>query len=747
MKQAVNEMFIPSSLFEKYDRCMHRKLLDSQPKAKLAIKSKSIQKAAPKKVISDDDEKYGEYLEYISDDLKSARDISYVKEQRVIILNNSIKNNMEEEKKSYEPQNQIHVKEEAKREVILQPKIAEEEKESKQKETPKKKATTSGVKKSQVRSGSKAPPIIQQAVSKLSKQVEEKKSKAILKILKHFEKKRYKCQVDSNVLQAQLNCILDTCPQTSVQPIYCKNCHAILNYLSTVDIQRNWKCEFCFNSQNIEDAQQIFIPSTSHVNYLLEHNLNKDPQDLDQPEEYHFKSIADDIAIIYLLDISRSMNNYLKDKNGKSVGISRLMSAKETIIHQMKDMCEKYPHRKVGLIVFSTGIWIHGDGTQEAYEVDKTIINDYEKLVEVGKTSGHLLQISIKDSFEILSEKIQQIKTDNATALGSGMTTAISLATLFKPGSQVIVCTDGLCNGGLGNLKNFQNGFEETQQFYQKIGILARDNAVTVHLVTIIGEECRIDAIQKTCEVSGGQIERVDPNNMRENFEDFLSQNVIATQVDLTLQISYLLKLKNVKMFDLHTREQRIIKYLGNITEDVSLTLEYSLEDIKQIIELYKIDLRQVDYFPVQIQIAFTGMNGSKNLRVINEKIVISQLSKNELLLSADYDLLCLNAIQTSANLCKLGNDQFKQALVYMKAQYHTLKAIADQNPQQEETFKNFENNITSFYKVVQSQMEKQIGQTNARMNDEITQKVYAGSKFSKSKMMKKQTGKDVYIF
>jgi malic enzyme len=46
------------------------------------------------------------------------------------------------------------------------------------------------------------------------------------------------------------------------------------------------------------------------------------------------------------------------------------------------------------------------------------------------------------------------LRATNSTALGPGMLTAVGLASLGSPGSQVIVCTDGEANMGIGSYKD-----------------------------------------------------------------------------------------------------------------------------------------------------------------------------------------------------------------------------------------------------------------------------------------------------
>lgn len=109
------------------------------------------------------------------------------------------------------------------------------------------------------------------------------------------------------------------------------------------------------------------------------------------------------------------------------------------------------------------------------------------------------------------------------------MLTAIGLASLGSLGSQVIVCTDGEANMGLG-----QSG---DNAFYKRLGEYAKEKGVTVHIVTFKGTECNIDSISVVPGMTNGEIERVDTSNIGDNFKDFLSRAVLATKVMLKVKL------------------------------------------------------------------------------------------------------------------------------------------------------------------------------------------------------------------
>ena len=75
------------------------------------------------------------------------------------------------------------------------------------------------------------------------------------------------------------------------------------------------------------------------------------------------------------------------------------------------------------------------------------------------------------------------------TALGPAVLASIAMASKGAPGSQVIVCTDGMSNVGIGSFGGFYGGGNDlaAQEFYDRVGEFAEANGVMVNLVTIAG--------------------------------------------------------------------------------------------------------------------------------------------------------------------------------------------------------------------------------------------------------------------
>ena len=58
-----------------------------------------------------------------------------------------------------------------------------------------------------------------------------------------------------------------------------------------------------------------------------------------------------------------------------------------------------------------------------------------------------------------------------------------------------------------------------------------------VNLITIQGAEANIQGLSRMIELSGGQIEQVNPNELSNDFANILSQKAIATKVEAKVKL------------------------------------------------------------------------------------------------------------------------------------------------------------------------------------------------------------------
>ena len=93
------------------------------------------------------------------------------------------------------------------------------------------------------------------------------------------------------------------------------------------------------------------------------------------------------------------------------------------------------------------------------------------------------------------------------------MLVSLGLASKGKPGSIVVMCTDGLSNVGIGSLDNDLEA-EKSAEFYDKVGELATENGVIIQTITLKGEACNVFNLGKLAEKTQGKITRVNPENI-----------------------------------------------------------------------------------------------------------------------------------------------------------------------------------------------------------------------------------------
>lgn len=122
-------------------------------------------------------------------------------------------------------------------------------------------------------------------------------------------------------------------------------------------------------------------------------------------------------------------------------------------------MLKEQPSRKVGLVTFTDKVEIIGDGSINSVVLQGNgPLNDYDFIKKSGVAcAANQMEKPLKDSHVLLKKKVKEMRPQGSTALGPGLLAAIGLAGEGKPGSQVIVCTDGAANMGLGNTNNSYN--------------------------------------------------------------------------------------------------------------------------------------------------------------------------------------------------------------------------------------------------------------------------------------------------
>lgn len=134
------------------------------------------------------------------------------------------------------------------------------------------------------------------------------------------------------------------------------------------------------------------------------------------------------------------------------------------------------------------------------------------------------------------------------TALGPALATGVAMAAEGATGSQVVLCTDGLANIGIGSFDEVVDDEElkKREEVYERIGEYAKSKGITVNIVSIVGDECNLDTLSRIAELTGGEVERVDPISLTKNFANILSKPIIASNVVAKVLLHKGLQFRNI---------------------------------------------------------------------------------------------------------------------------------------------------------------------------------------------------------
>ena len=174
--------------------------------------------------------------------------------------------------------------------------------------------------------------------------------------------------------------------------------------------------------------------------------------------------------------------------------------------------------------------------------------------------------------------------------------------------------------------------------------------------------------------MTGGQIQRVDPENLTSNFDDILSKPTLATKLMLKVKLHQGLEFRNEDATNLNEDKTILTKNFGNVNEDTDITFEYRMKKISDLLKLKDIDFSKLQELPFQAQIHFTALDGSRCVRVITKQLIISH-DRKEVEKDANFEILGMNAIQKSAKLARMG--EFKKAQINAKAWHNRMSQAA----------------------------------------------------------------------
>ena len=363
--------------------------------------------------------------------------------------------------------------------------------------------------------------------------------------------------------------------------------------------QKLWVCEFC-RTHNLLPWK--FSLPKSNDEFYVEKNE-------DEKLDLGCKKSSDlEQSIIFCIDCSGSM----KGENMRSV--------KKAIYSQLEDISARFPNKKIGLVAFECDVKVFGDGSQKMYGVPNEYLGSFEKCLKCGEDlADSYMTKGISASLNDLKFQIEHLLPLGGTALGPGLLVSMGLISKARPGSMVLVCTDGLANFGVGSMveDHFYDPSPDPERFYKRVGSLAKERGILVSVLTIKGGVCKIDFLSMATEASGGIITRIQPKALERDFGKAVDKGeMIGINAILELHLSNTLYFRGSDN-DLLDRPSCIKRDLGNVTLSTEQTFEFQLRGRKELAEM-GVRLDEIKQARIQARIQYLNLEGDPVLRVIS---------------------------------------------------------------------------------------------------------------------------------
>lgn len=438
---------------------------------------------------------------------------------------------------------------------------------------------------------------------------------------------------DANILRVALGSIESAGPLATGDPFSCPCCHSYFSCGSSANVAKSetgapiWTCEFCGTRTPVSLEPPEF-PTTNCVTYLL--NQLSDGTKL-QPEEEQKAKVPNkhvlagpEPTVVFCVDCSGSMDDttdmkvchgmkYLRSPNS----VSRLEAVKLAIDSQLRQLSRSAPGRKVGFVTFESAVQILGDGSHPPVKLPKALHNNFDgNIAFAEKLNDEYLARPLRETCEMLLERLEHICTGGCTTLGPALAAAVAMASKGAPGSRVIICTDGIANEGMGEIEGHET---KAKEFYTRLGKYAKERGVIVSIISIVSSECRLEMLSPVADMTGGDVLRVDPENLSNDFETLLSEKVIATNVTVKVRLHRALRFVGVPESYLSPDGSVYTQPIGSANRDTSVVCKYSMKSIKDLERMKGIDYFRMMQVPIQAQIEFRDLEGKNCVTVFTK--------------------------------------------------------------------------------------------------------------------------------
>ncbi|KAL3873143.1 hypothetical protein ACJMK2_036297 [Sinanodonta woodiana] len=463
-------------------------------------------------------------------------------------------------------------------------------------------------------------------------------------------------KADTNVVMLSMSMLEDEPNIVTGDPQKCSGCQAILSSISKLEPageKYHWKCEFCGHINKDLDITPEEVPKGESFDFVLVPAQSESEQCKAEGEVTKEKIWNKGGILVYCMDISGSMSatvslpqiqaEWRSARDGIADGnrnVSRLDAIKEAATRQLDSLKIEQPDKRVVLITFGSEVYIWGDGSLTSAIIHTgSCLDDYDQLINIGKEyASNMMPAPLSISYDNIRSKLNDLMTTGSTALGPAL--AISAGIISDiPGSEVILCTDGQPNCGIGKIE-----IGETTDFYKRIGQYAKNNNTVLSVLAVKGQPVELPVVVQCATISGGTVNILDPLEMMRQLRLIAQNYSVATAVDVTCLIHPDLEFDEQEY---QSCTSRLVKEVGTALKESHLTFRYRVKDSKK-----KFD---TDTVPFQVQISYTLKNGMRLLRVLSKAHHVTN-SRQIMEEGVNVAVVGISAVQKAAKMAEAGN-------------------------------------------------------------------------------------------
>jgi len=487
-----------------------------------------------------------------------------------------------------------------------------------------------------------------------------------------------------------------------------------------------WVCDFCDEFVEVEE-EWVFdeLPSANAVDYLLE------PAPPAAASASDAESSSSSQAVIFVVDISGSMcvtesvagqvhlkgnrsrerqreleslgmsetelsalgRQYLPTQHRNVTYVSRLQCVQAAVSSQIERIAKEAPSTRVGLVCFSDEVTLVGDGTQDPVVIAGDKLSDWQQLERMGQAAS--VPQPCSSSKDNLVSKVWQLQEGGQTALGPALHLGVSMAANAAGVGgcgQVVLCTDGRANLGLGSLDGKASDDSSSSPFYTEVAEKAKMKGVSVNVVTLQDTDCCVETLASVTTATSGNVTRVEAQKLTSEFGSILENRILGTGCFALILLHRGLQFRGELEDEADPTRNWLVKDIGNVTASTEASFSYGCRP-KDVC-----DMTGLERVPFQVQVTYNKPDGSKFMRVVTEQITLTD-KKERAEQSADVKMIGTYAAQRAARYAALGN--YEQAQMETRAANRFLQRCGGAKLRSEE-MNEWQKNVNQMDKVLQ---------------------------------------------